>query len=136
MRKPISSSPKRLQRMILEVQRYPYDLDHWNHRDEPMYADGMIFKVDRIVIPKTMHQEMLMRIHEGHFGVEKCRSRTRMTLFWPSTNKTSTNKTSTNIEETVASCSACQMHRNAHQNENMLLLETCSTSTAGNTSWS
>ena len=77
-------------------------LDHLNHHDELVYAGGMIFNVDRVVIPKTMHQEMLMGTHEGHFGVEKCRSRARMTLFWPGMN--------TDIEETVASCSTCQMH--------------------------
>ena len=51
-----------------------------------MYADGMIFKDDCIVVPKTMRQEMLTRIHEGHFGVKKCRSRARMTIFWPGMN--------------------------------------------------
>ena len=44
-------------------------MGHGNHRNELMYADGMIFKVDSIVIPKTMRQEMVMR--EGHFGVHE-----------------------------------------------------------------
>ena len=57
--------------------------DHWNYRDELVFADGLIFKADRIVIPKVMRHKMLNPIHEGHFGIEKFRSRARMALFWP-----------------------------------------------------
>ena len=45
-------------------------MEHWNHQDELVYQDDIIFKGDRIVIPKEMHPEMLMRVHEGHLGIE------------------------------------------------------------------
>ena len=81
-------------------------MEHWNHRDELVYQDDMIFKGDRIVIPKEMRPEMLMRVHEGHLGIEKCRARACMTLLRPGMKA--------DIEETVANCGNCQMHRTAN----------------------
>ena len=87
-------------------------MEHWNHRDELVYQDDMIFKGDRIVIPKEMRPEMLMRVHEGHLGIEKCRARARMALFWPDMNA--------DIEQTVANCGTCQMHRTANTKETLV----------------
>ncbi|XP_041347001.1 uncharacterized protein K02A2.6-like [Gigantopelta aegis] len=87
-------------------------LDHWNHRDKLMYADGLIFKSDRIVIPKTLRQEILLQIHAGHFSVEKCHSRACTTLFWPGMIS--------DIEKSVTNCSTCQMHQNMKQKETMI----------------
>ena len=72
----------------------------------------MIFKEDRIVIPKEMRREMLLRVHEGHLGIETCRSRARMALFWPGMNA--------DIEKTVANCGTCKMHHTANTKETLV----------------
>ena len=72
----------------------------------------MIFKGDFIVIPKEMRPEMLMRVHEGHLGIKKCRSLARMALFWPGMNA--------DIEQTIANCGPCQMHCTANTKETLV----------------
>jgi hypothetical protein len=44
---------------------------YWNCRDEITEIDGIMFKGAKIIIPKPMRQEMLMRIHTGHMGIQK-----------------------------------------------------------------
>ena len=75
-----------------------------------MYPDGIIVKVDRSVIPKNNANADAKR--RRSFRRKKCCSRARMTLFWPGMNA--------DIEETVALCSTCQLHRNTNQKETMI----------------
>ena len=35
--------------------------------------NGILFRGDRVVIPKHLHSEMLARLHSGHLGISKCR---------------------------------------------------------------
>ncbi len=55
---------------------------------------------------------MKQRIHEGHLGIEKCKSRARETLFWPGLNS--------EIVEMIQRCSTCQEQRNYQQKEPLL----------------
>lgn len=34
-------------------------------------VDSVLLKTNRMVIPTSMHQEMLQRVHEGHLGAKK-----------------------------------------------------------------
>ena len=61
--------------------------EFWNYRDEMSEIDGVIMKGDGIVIPTTLRSEMLVRIHDSHMGIEKCRRRARNVIFWPRTNE-------------------------------------------------
>ena len=69
----------------------------------------MIFRGEFIVIPKEVRQEMLMTVHKCHLGIQKCRSRACMALFWQGMNA--------DIEQTVANCGTCQMHRTTNTKE-------------------
>ena len=55
-------SPKDIPAMIR-----PY----WNYRDEITVIDGIIFKSQKLMIPKALRHEILGRIHTGHMGVQK-----------------------------------------------------------------
>ncbi|KAJ8043151.1 hypothetical protein HOLleu_10115 [Holothuria leucospilota] len=55
---------------------------------------------------------MLKRIHEGHQGINRCKSRARQCLFWPGL--------SGQIENMVARCSSCQTFRVKNQHEPMI----------------
>ncbi|GFR99233.1 Pol polyprotein [Elysia marginata] len=50
---------------------------------------------------------MLMRIHEGHSGIEMSKERARPHIFWPGISK--------QIEELVSECSTCQKFRKQQQ---------------------
>ena len=75
----------------------------------------MLFKGDKLIVPKTLQSEMLEKIYETHLGIVKCKSRARQVLFWP--------RTSPQIEETVAACRMCAEHSRANAKEPMIPME-------------
>ena len=71
-----------------------------------------MFKSDRIIVPHSLRTEILHRIHEGHFGIDKCRARARGAVFWPSINGA--------IDEMISHCSTCQKHQRRNQREPLI----------------
>lgn len=49
-------------------------------------VSGVLLKGCKVVVPSSMRQEMLRRIHEGHMGLNKCKERARRLVFWPGMN--------------------------------------------------
>ena len=47
--------------------------DFWGYRDELSILDGLLLKGTRIIVPKSCHDEVLAKYHEGHFGFERTR---------------------------------------------------------------
>jgi len=83
--------------------------EYWNHRDELVIMNDIIFKGPKIVIPKSLRKCMIEALHVGHMGIEKTTRRARDIIFWP--------KMSSDINEYVLSCTTCLLHRNANQKE-------------------
>ena len=50
---------------------------YFNYRDELSVHDGIIVRGDRVVIPKTMRQDLLVKVHAGHSGINSCLRRAR-----------------------------------------------------------
>ena len=88
---------------------------YWSYRDELTCLDGLLFKGDKIIVPKTLQSEMLEKIHETHLGIVKCKNRARQVLFWPGM--------SARIKETVAACALCAEHSRANAKEPLILME-------------
>ena len=86
-------------------------IDFWNFRDELSMINGIIFKGERIFVPKTKRQEMLDKIHGSHLGEEKCLQRARKLLFWT--------KMADDIIQTVANCQICSERRKSNTKEPM-----------------
>ena len=82
---------------------------YWNIRDELSVHQGLILKGSKIVIPTKMRKEILIKIHAGHQGREKCKQRARQVVFWPGMNS--------DIDNIVESCETCQQHQHNHQKE-------------------
>ena len=61
------------------LQGWPVDKDqveelakeYWNYKEELSVEDGLLFKSDRIVAPRSMRAEVLYEIHGAHLGESK-----------------------------------------------------------------
>ena len=85
--------------------------EYWNVRAELTVIDGIIYKGQKILIPKSMRRLMLEKVHEGHLGMEKCKQRARSVMFWPRMNS--------DIDNTVKDCFTCLQYRPKHQVEQL-----------------
>ncbi len=83
--------------------------EYWNVRAELTVVDGIVYKGQKIVIPRSMRKIMLEKIHEGHLGMEKCKQRARSVMYWPRMNS--------DIDNTVKDCYTCLQYRPKHQAE-------------------
>ena len=85
------------------------------HQSEVSDVDGLLLKLNIIVFLRSLRQDILQRIHEGHLGVEKCKRRARDTVHWPGTNK--------DVERIISRCVTCQKHRNKQTKEPMVITD-------------
>ena len=84
----------------------------WDFRDELAIYDGIVFKGERVVIPKAMQTEILHLIHYSHQGLVKSKQLARDVVFWKGMNK--------QVEDLISKCSTCQTYRNNQQKEPMM----------------
>ena len=83
--------------------------DYWNYREEISLDNGLLFKSQRVIVPKAMRSEILSRIHSSHQGIVSCLRKAKDIVFWPGMNS--------EIKALVERCSICaEFHaRNACQ---------------------
>ncbi|KAK7933832.1 hypothetical protein WMY93_004728 [Mugilogobius chulae] len=86
--------------------------EYWSVRDEISAQNGVLFKGQRVIIPKSLRPEMLKRIHISHIGGEACYRQARDTLYWPNMQG--------EIKDFVSQCSACNEHSHRQQQETMM----------------
>ena len=99
-----------------DISSVPIPLrEFWKVRHNLCNADNLIFLNKRIVIPSSMRQEILKRIHEGHMGIDKCKTRARVCVYWPAMYKA--------IEQAVKKYPVCNKHSKGNQKEPMILHE-------------
>ena len=98
--------PKTLQELPTSHREF------WSYRDEIGVSQGVLFKGSRVIIPKTLWEDILRQLHLGHMGIESTRRLARETVFWSHTNK--------DIEQLVKQCVACQEHQARQQKEPLL----------------
>ncbi|XP_063077523.1 uncharacterized protein K02A2.6-like [Engraulis encrasicolus] len=72
---------------------------YWQYQQDLLVADGLLMKGERLVIPATLQEEMLAKIHEGHQGMTKCVARAQHSVWWPGLSK--------QIKERVGNCETC-----------------------------
>ena len=65
----------------------PLVTSYFSVRDELAVTDGLIFRGERLVIPKGMRAAVKKDIHSGHQGIEACLRHAREHVFWPGMNK-------------------------------------------------
>ena len=67
----------------------------------------MVLFGEILVVPASLRPDMLQVIHEGHLGRDKCKTRARVSLYWPLMG--------VDMEEVVGRCAVCQKYRDANQ---------------------
>ena len=60
---------------------------YWSYRDELSIINGVIFKSDRVFIPKKLRSEILKQLHIPHMGIEKIKFRAKESMFCPDVNR-------------------------------------------------
>jgi len=90
-------------------------LPYWKEHDNLYRDEELILFEPRIVVPSTLRQEVLARLHDSHRGVEATKRRARQIAWWPSINLDITNA--------VRSCEPCQVLLPSQQQEPMLTEE-------------
>ena len=99
----VSGWPNRKEMLPEGLQKY------WNFRDEITVLDGLLYKSQRIMVPKTLQREMLVKLHESHLGIVKTKQRAREILFWCNMNN--------DIQHFISNCSICNKFRKANTRE-------------------
>ena len=89
---------------------------YWGYMDSLTYLQGILLNGDRIVVPKTMRKEVLRKIHEGHLGINKSKSRARQCVCWPGMGQ--------DIEKVIEKCETCAKLQASKPKEPMLIGET------------
>ena len=85
---------------------------YWNYRDELTVADGIILKGTRILVPKSLHADVLQQLHYAHQGAEKCKLRAKGSVFWANINQ--------DIGEMVKCCAPCQHNQSMNVKEPLM----------------
>ena len=78
----------------------------WKERGELMINKDLLLHGQRIVVPKSLQKETLLRIHEGHQGIQRCRLRARCSVWWPGM--------STQIRDLIENCPICVRDKVPH----------------------
>ncbi|VDI44154.1 Hypothetical predicted protein [Mytilus galloprovincialis] len=79
---------------------------YWSLQGEFTIIGNMLLKADRLVIPRSLQDEILERLHDGHQGIVKCRERAKSSVWWLGM--------STMIENMVKRCKKCIENANDH----------------------
>ena len=74
-------------------------LPYFSYRVELTVQEGIILRGDRIVIPQSLRQDLKIKVHADHQGVNSCLRRARDLIFWPGM--------SADIRANVESCDTC-----------------------------
>ena len=56
---------------------------YWELHSELTFCDGLLRWGQRVVIPEPLQEEVLQKLHGGHQGITRCRSRTKISIWWP-----------------------------------------------------
>ena len=90
--------PKKRSSLAPNLQPY------WNYRDELTIEDGILMKGQKIIIPTSLKQQYISKIHAGHTGIGSCLKKAREVFFWVNYYK--------DIQKAVEKCSLCQEQQN------------------------
>lgn len=93
--------------------RVPEDVKfYYKYREELTLYKDIVCLNKKLVIPSSLRQEMLGKIHFHHLGIEKCKTRASEVMYWPNMSQ--------QIENLILNCAVCLDFRNAQASEPMM----------------
>ena len=96
-----------------EISQVPESMRcYYSFREELISQEGLIFKGDRLVIPKALREDMMQRMHRSHLGIQGCLSRGREVMYWPRMNE--------EVKEFISRCEVCRVYQDKQQKEPMI----------------
>ncbi|XP_046630009.1 uncharacterized protein K02A2.6-like [Neodiprion virginianus] len=66
-------------------------------------GDDLLLYNSRLVVPRRLQKELLLRLHEGHLGITRCRDRAKQAVWWLGL--------STQLKNLILNCPNCVEHR-------------------------
>ena len=76
-----------------EIQPY------WTFHEEMTIEDGLLLKGTHIIVPQTLHKEMIQLLHTGHLRLEKCLNRAKQFMYWHSLYE--------ELKDLIINCTIC-----------------------------
>ena len=67
--------PQDIHDLPKEIQPY------WTFHEEITIEDGLLLKGTHIIVPHTLHPEMIQLLHTGHLRLEKCLNRAKQSIY-------------------------------------------------------
>ena len=109
---PLEFQDSNAEKDILAVNFLQYSSIEERERDEMLQEtnkdeelQSLKHYISTVLIPETLKQKYLKQIHQGHQGIEACRSRAREFVFWVNINS--------DLKEMVEKCDICQSQQNS-----------------------
>jgi hypothetical protein len=85
---------------------------YFDVRDTLSYEDGIIYKGERVVIPKDLRSDIMKRLHISHLGIDSMMRRARETVFWPGMAR--------ELKELCENCLPCMQNKPNNQKETLI----------------
>lgn len=85
---------------------------YWAVRDELCVENGIIFKGNAAVIPKSERAEFLQRTHSAHLGADAMKRRVRNTIYWPGIGN--------DVDNLARGCEACLTYQIKQRKEPLI----------------
>ena len=73
---------------------------YWTYRECISPENGLLFKDNRLIVPKAERNQILELLHYGHYGINHTQDRARESVFWPGITK--------DIKSKAKDCTICQ----------------------------
>lgn len=85
---------------------------YWQARHHLTLDNDLIVYGCRLLIPAALRRGILTQLHKAHQGIVRTKERARLSLYWPGIDN--------DIENTIATCVACQDHLPSQCKEPMI----------------
>lgn len=86
--------------------------EYFDIRDTLTFDEGIIYKGERLVIPRDLRSDIKARLHASHYGADGMMRRARECVFWPGMSR--------EVKEIADNCLPCQERKPNNQKETLI----------------